>query len=148
MLWSHDDDRLEADFTLLLQTLQEPSVLNPALADDPIFYFVYSPKQALTVRRLMPGWKARLQNEAGLVVEELSLSEVIWEIVDESGRWEEWLELEPDFDQQELNAAVKDALRQDNALVERVARQAQDARPNTVLFLTDVELLHPTFVHA
>lgn len=139
-----DETRLEADFEKLCQQLGDPDSLNPAQS-DPIFYFVYSPSQMLTVRKLLPGWIARLKNEDGLEVETLSLSEVMWQLIDASGRWDDWLELEPEFDLKEVNEAIRDVLRSDNALVERVAERVAASRENTVLFITDVELLHPYF---
>ena len=137
-----DEARLESDFEKLRQRLGDPDALNPAHS-DPIFYLVYPPSQILTVRKLLPGWIARLGNKDRLKVEILSLSEVMWELIDESGRWETWLELEPDFDLDEVNEAVRDVLRSGNALVERVAERVSEPREKTVLFVTDVELLHP-----
>ena len=139
-----NETQLEADFEKLRQQLGDPDSLNPAHS-DPIFYFVYPPSQVLTVRKLLPGWIARLKNENGLQVETLSLSEVMWQLIDASGRWDDWLELEPEFDLKEINEAIRDVLRSDNALVERVAERVSPPRENTVLFITDVELLHPYF---
>ncbi len=81
--------QLETDFEKLRGRLGDPDSLNPAHS-DPIFYFVYPPGQILAVRKLLPGWIARLRNENGLTVETLSLSEVLWAVVDASGRWEAW----------------------------------------------------------
>lgn len=134
--------QLEADFEKLRHHLSHPDALNPAHS-DPIFYFIYPPSQVLAVRRLMPGWIARLRNENGLTVETLSLSEVMWSIIEASGRWADWLEIESEYDQEEVNEAVRSVLRQNNALVERVAERVISPRENTLLFITDVELLHP-----
>ena len=139
-----DETRLEADFEKLRQRLGDPDALNPAHS-DPIFYFVYPPSQILTMRKLLPGWIARLRNENGLEVETLSLSEIMWELIDASGRWDAWLELEPEHDLDAVNEAIRDVLRAGNALVERVAERVATSRENTVLFITDVELLHPYF---
>ena len=138
-----DEVQLDAHFEELRQRLGDPDALNPAHS-DPIFYFVYLPSQILTMRKLLPGWIARLGNENGLAVEMLSLSEVMWELVDASGRWDAWLEVEPDHDLEDINEAVRDVLR-DDALVRRVAEQTTMFRENVVLFITDVELLHPYF---
>jgi len=139
-----DERRLEADFEQLRQRLGDPDTLNPAHS-DPVFYFVYYPCEILTVRNLLPGWIARLKNQDGLAVETLSLSELMWDLIDDSGRWEAWLELEPDYDIEEVNEAVRDVLRSSNALVEKVVERVSVPRENTVLFIADVELLHPYF---
>ena len=136
------ETQLEADFEKLRRHISHPQALNPAHS-DPIFYFVYPPGQILTVRRLMPGWIARLKNENGLTVETLSLSEVIWSIIEASNRWADWLEIEPEYDQKEVNEAMRSVLRQNNALIEHVAAQVITPRENTVLFIIDIELLHP-----
>ena len=139
-----DEAQLETAFEQLRQRLGDPDALNPAHS-DPIFYFVYPPAQTLNVRKLLPGWIARLKNENGLGVELLSLSEIMWKLIDTSGRWETWLELEAGADVKEMNEAMRDVLRSDNALVRQVAECVTAARESTVLFITDVELLHPYF---
>ena len=139
-----DEERLDEDFEELRGWLGRTDSLNPAHS-DPIFYFVFSPRQILTVRRLLPTWIARLRNQNGLTVETLSLSEVMWKLLDESGRWSSWLEVEEDAEQHELNQAVSDVLQTGNALVEQVARRAMTERPNTILFVLDLEVLHPFF---
>ncbi|MFQ5616986.1 MAG: hypothetical protein ACE5GO_11085, partial [Anaerolineales bacterium] len=97
-----DESRLNADFEELKKRLQDPDALNP-VHGAPVFYFVYAPKHILTVRRLLPGWIARMKNEHGLTVKQVSLSEITWNLIDESGRWEEWLGFEDDFDLEDVN---------------------------------------------
>ena len=142
LMFDEAETRLETDFETLRQRLGDPDALNPAQG-DPIFYFVYRPSQILAVRRLLPGWVARLKNEDDLQVETLSLSEVIWDLIDASGRWEEWLEAEPLFTLQSVKASVLDVLCGRNDLPKEVLRHVESPRENTLLFVTDVELLHP-----
>jgi hypothetical protein len=89
-------------------------------------------------------WSARLHN-AGLDVDRLSLSDVVWQLIEEAGTWEEWREAEPDAEQREVNEAVSALLRTGNALVERVAAHIAAARDGSVVFLTETEMLHPYF---
>lgn len=138
-----DNSRLEDSFEELRQRLGDPDALNPAHA-DPLFYFVYRPSQILTVRRLLPGWIARLRNENGLEVEMLSLSEIMWDLIDASGRWETWLELEPESEPGEVNESIRDVLLSlAPTIMERVAQSVTVVRERTVMLVTDVELLHP-----
>jgi hypothetical protein len=140
-----DEAQLDEYFEDLRQRIKTPAALSPTQG-DPIFYFVYPPQQTLTVRRLWPGWKARLIHQDGLTVEELSLADVLWAVVDEApAQWAELLEWEASFSTEDLNGAIRDLLVNDNALVRRVAERVTAARPGVVLFLTDVELLHPYF---
>jgi hypothetical protein len=115
-----------------------------ASRSDPFFYFVYGPEQAIEVKRRLLPWSARLHN-AGLEVDRLSLSDVVWQLIDEAGTWEEWREAEPDAEQREVNEAVSALLRTGNALVERVAAHIAAARDGSVVFLTETEMLHPYF---
>ncbi|MBK8935330.1 MAG: hypothetical protein IPM76_24035 [Chloroflexi bacterium] len=143
------EQTLNAYFDELRERLTDPTTLNPA-SGDPIFYFVYPPARILTVRRLLPGWIARLRHEHDLHVQTLSLSEIVWELVDASGFWETSIEMESSFEQGQVNESIRDILRQNNALIARVAQAAAGGLPGvvpgkTILFITDVELLHPLF---
>ena len=137
------DSLLDTYFEQLRQQLRTPAGLNPAQS-DPIFYLIFSNKQALTVRKLLPGWVARLQSD-GWNVHQLSLGKLIWEMVDGSGHWDEWLELEGDADPEAINAAVSNVLRTNNALVNRVAEFVTTEKENSLVLVTDIELLHPFF---
>jgi hypothetical protein len=84
---------LDETFDALLEHLRHPDFLNPARS-DPFFYFVHSPSETLQVKQKLPVWSSVLRNE-GWVVDEVSLGKLVWNIVAQSGRWEEWLDLEP-----------------------------------------------------
>jgi hypothetical protein len=142
LMFDETDTRLEADFETLRQQLRYPDTLNPARG-DPIFYFVYPPSRILTVRRLLPGWIAHLRNQDNLEVEVLSLSDVMWELIDASGRWETWVEAESEFELQDFKAAGLDVLCKNNDLAKQVEKRVKTPRDNTVLFIVDIELLHP-----
>ena len=78
-------------------------------------------------------------------MEVVSLSALFWQIVDDSGRWDDWLEIEPDCELGEINEAVRDVLRGDNAFAEAVAPYVAKTVPNRVVFFTDTGLVHPYF---
>ncbi len=134
---------LEEAFQELRARLGQSDALNPAHS-DPIFYFVYQPAQLLEVKRRLPAWIAALKHD-GLTIERVSLSDLVWDLVDQSGRWETWLQLESGADIQELNEAIRDVLRSDHALVNRVAERVSQSRERTAVFVTETELLHPYF---
>lgn len=139
-----DENQLERDFQQLCDQLRDPDVLNP-VHGAPVFYFVFPPKHILTIRRLLPGWISKLNHDHDLQVETISLSEVLWELVDESGRWEAWLEVEDEFDTEEINESIRSVLRSNNAMIERVAERVTSVSPSTIVFIVDVDLLHPFF---
>lgn len=134
---------LDETFDQLLKHLRQPEMLNPAHS-DPFFYFVHDPAETLAVKQKLPVWASLLSNE-GWTVERVSLATLLWEAVDNSGRWNDWLALESQADPEQLNEAVEDVLRSGNTLVEAVARHVSRERPHTIVFLTDAAALHPYF---
>ena len=65
--------------------------------------------------------------------------------MDDSGRWDVWLDLEAGADVDQINDAVRDVLRQGDALVDRIGEAVESAPEGTVVLLTEAELLHPYF---
>ncbi|MEW6141362.1 MAG: BREX protein BrxB domain-containing protein [Thermodesulfobacteriota bacterium] len=133
---------LDNAFKELLDKIRDPDALNPAKS-APVFYFRYPPEMMLTVKKLLPRLISRIRQEAGRDVRWVSLADVIWDIVDKSGRWDIWLNLESDADACQINEAVRDLLRQGNSLINRVSEAIASAPEGTIVFLTEAELLHP-----
>ncbi|TVS20990.1 MAG: DUF1788 domain-containing protein [Planctomycetaceae bacterium] len=134
---------LDSIFEELRQQFKTPDALNPAKS-DPLFYFVHAPEDTLELKKRIPLWIAKFR-EDGKEVEVVSFADLLWQIIDASGRWDDWLESEPTEEPEQINRAVKDAVRSGNALVEAVARHLDSALPNRVLFLVDAALVHPYF---
>ncbi|MGB6067046.1 MAG: BREX protein BrxB domain-containing protein [Desulfomonilaceae bacterium] len=134
---------MENTFNELMQKIRDPEALNPARS-DPIFYFAYPPELMLDLKKRLPRWMSRIR-EAGFEVRRVSLADILWQTVDESHRWETWLELEPEADANQINEAVRDVLRQGNAMIDRLADNIESAPEGTVVLLTEAELLHPYF---
>jgi hypothetical protein len=133
---------LESQFDELLAKLKEPGFLNPAQS-DPVYYFVYPPEKILEVKKAIPRWSAKF-GLAGFQVKRISLSEILWRTVDQSGWWEEWLELEKYADQEDINESVRDALRNDR-FINTLKEEVLSAPEGSVILLTEAELLHPFF---
>ncbi|CAG0947529.1 hypothetical protein ANRL1_04232 [Anaerolineae bacterium] len=140
---SYDDAVLERAFGDLLQVLSQPANLNPAQS-DPIFYFVYRPEQILAVKRRLASWIGTLKNK-GFEPVRISLGDLVYELIDRSGRWAAWIELEADAEPGDLNKAIRDVLIQNNALVEQVATRIAKGNDKTIYLLTESELLHPYY---
>ena len=136
------DKQLDLSFEQLRKRLLDPNILSPVHGAS-VFYFVYDPGMILSVRRLMPGWVSRLKNEQGIDVELISLAEILWKLIDESGRWNEWIELEKDFTPQQINAAISSVLQQDNVFINAVVERVLSVQAGKVVFIVDVELIHP-----
>ncbi len=133
---------LDNAFNELLDKIRDPDALNPAKS-APLFYFRYPPEMMLTVKKHLQRLISRVKQEAGREVRRVSLADVIWEIVDKSGRWDIWLDLEGDADADQINEAVRDVLRQGNTLINRVTEAITSAPEGAIVFLTEAELLHP-----
>jgi hypothetical protein len=134
---------LDNAFNDLMDKIRDPDALNPAKS-DPVFYFTYPPEQMLDLKKRLPRWTSRIR-EAGFKVRRVSMADLLWNIVDESGRWTTWLELEVEAEADQINEAVRDVLRQGNALVNRVAKIIESTPADTMVFLTESELFHPYF---
>lgn len=134
---------LDDIFNELLAKIRSPEALNPAHS-DPVFYFVYPVERMLELKRCLPRWTTKLR-EAGFQAVRISFAEIMWRLIDQSGRWETWLELESDADPDQLNDAMRDVLRRGDALVREVRRIIEAAPADAVILLTETELLHPYF---
>lgn len=137
------DRNLDDDFAELRERLTGPAALS-ASRTDPIYYFVYPPDQAIEVKRKIPLWAVQLGSR-GRRVTTVSFAEMLWELVDASGAWDEWLAVEGGFDTAEINESIRSVLRGENGLIEKIAARIDQATPDSVLFLTDTELAHPYF---
>lgn len=134
---------LDNVFNELIDKIRDPDALNPAKS-DPVFYLAYPPELMLDLKKRLPRWMTVIR-EAGFEVRRISMTDILWDIVDESGRWDIWLELESDADAEQINEAVRDVLRQGDAFVDRVVKIIESTSGGTVVLLTETELLHPYF---
>jgi hypothetical protein len=134
---------LDSTFELLQSQLKGTDALNPAKS-DPVFYFIHAPEDTLALKQKLPLWAAKLRQD-DLQVQTVSMAELAWKIIDGSGRWESWLEAEPDAEPADINSAMRDVLRGDDGLIGEVAALVSEPIENRVLFLTDTGLLHPYF---
>jgi hypothetical protein len=138
-----DDQVLENAFQELRAVLRQPTTLNPAHS-DPIFYFVYRPEHMLTVKRRLGGWMGMLRND-GFEPVRISLADLVRELIDASGRWEDWLALEAEAEPGDLSREINNVLTQNNALISQVAERIAAGGEKTLVLLTEAELLHPYF---
>jgi hypothetical protein len=139
---------LETSFAELRSRLGAVNRLNPTSA-DPLFPFVHRPEETAELMRALPRWRAKLE-EDGWRVHIQSVAEIMWQVIDASGRWEDWLDEEATCSTEEVIGAVRDALSTKGgalgsglapAVLDLVSRQ----EPNRLLLLTDAALLHPFF---
>lgn len=115
-------------------------------SDDPVFYLIFHPKEILEVKRRMKSWKAKLKLE-GWEVHEFSMSDAVNSILQHHALRDVWLEGEADdpLAFEEINSTLADALRADNVLRAALYDKLQSLKntDNALLFVTDLEALHP-----
>jgi hypothetical protein len=134
---------LDSTFAELRRRLGDRDLLNPAKS-DPLFYFVHESGETLEVRRKLPAWTAALENE-GWRIETVSLGKLMWDRIDASGLWDEWIEVEGDLQLEELNEGIREVLRGDDGLLASLRDVLSGEGDNRLLLLTDAALLHPYF---
>src|SRR5436309_3269618 len=132
---------LDDAFQQLIGHLREPGALS-ASRSDPFYYLVYPPEETLEIKRRIPIWSGQLRN-AGMEVIRVSFSDLLWDLIDASQRWEAWLEVEHDVDQEQVNDAIRNVLSTGNSLIGKIADVIGREQPVTVVFLTETEMLHP-----
>jgi Domain of unknown function (DUF1788) len=117
--------------------------------DDPVYYLVFHPSEMLEVKRRLRQWAAVLKKQ-DWTMETFSMAEVIKEIFEANDFRDVWLASEEDkrFDAeavQQVNKQLESALVDEGTLKQRLADKLQllAGRTNTVLFVSDIEAMHP-----
>ena len=115
-------------------------------SDDPVFYLIFHPSQMLEAKAAMKGWKAKLKLE-GWTVEVFSMADAVRDILTNHPMRDIWIEGEADDPMafKEINSTLTDALLADSALQNALDAKLQSLKgaTKTVLFVTDLEALHP-----
>jgi hypothetical protein len=117
--------------------------------DDPVYYLVFHPSEMLEVKRRLRQWAAVLKKQ-DWTMETFSMAEAIRDIFEANEFRDLWLASEEDnrFDAeavQQVNKQLESALVDEGTLKQRLAHKLQSltGRTNTVLFVSDLEALHP-----
>lgn len=113
---------------------------------DPVYYLVFPAAEILAVKQRMPAWEAQLQID-GFEVHRLSMTALLNTYFREHPLREVWIEAvtaEPD-NVSEVNRSLAGHLEQDQVVRAALERKLAElrGRRSAVLFLTDLEALHP-----
>lgn len=136
---------LKQSFDELRKRIRQGRGLNTT-SDDPVYYLIFRPEQMLEVKQTMKQWTAKLKLE-GWDVHLFSMAEAVKDILNAADLRDLWLESESedplDFDA--INKTLADALTAKNALKLKLDEKLQSLkdRKETILFVTDLEALHP-----
>ncbi|MCB9697629.1 MAG: DUF1788 domain-containing protein [Alphaproteobacteria bacterium] len=139
---------LDATFGRLRDRLRSIDRMSPTHT-DPFFHFVHAPQDTATVMSSLRRWKATLEQDRWKV-RVVSLAEEMWKVIDASGRWDAWVEVESDSEPAEAIQAVRDVLRTkenqgQDGLAKIILDVVADTTPDRLVLLTDAGLLHPFF---
>ena len=113
---------------------------------DPVYYLIFPPDEMLAVKQRMPEWEAQLRID-GFEVHKLSMIDVINGYFREHELREDWIDAAKlhvnDF--AIINESLTTHLKQDNVVGGAIAAKLDEIRgkKSAVLFLTDLEALHP-----
>ncbi|MGO9201448.1 MAG: BREX protein BrxB domain-containing protein [Limisphaerales bacterium] len=117
--------------------------------DDPVYYLVFKPDQMLEVKRLHKQWAARLAKQ-GWIMETMSMAQTVLEIFRGNDLRDVWLASPANTacDREsvaEINKTLEDVLIADDLLKRKIEAKLHSlrGRKRTVLFMTDLEALHP-----
>ena len=136
---------LRQSFDELRKRIRQGRGLN-ATSDDPVYYLVFRPEQMLEVKQSMKQWTAKLRLK-GWNVHLFSMADAVKDILNADDLRDLWLESESenplDFDA--INKTLADALTAKNALKLKLDEKLQSLKGigQTILFVTDLEALHP-----
>jgi hypothetical protein len=109
-----------ADFDELMRRVDRGREFADA-SYEPIYYLVFHPRDILEVKRLMPGWTARLRND-GWQVEIFSIAEQVGEILAAAPMRNIWLaaDRKSPLDWTKTNQSLANALTAKGQLQERL----------------------------
>lgn len=117
--------------------------------DDPVYYFVFPPENMLDVKRRIKLWKIQLETKDNWTVFVLSLAEEIEHFIQTHKRKNVWLEYENvhPFDYEAVKNTLSAELTKDNRVTQWILEKIQEAaqEPKGIVFLTDLEAIHPFF---
>ena len=138
-------ESLQRSFDELRSRLKHRHSFDHAV-DDPVYYLVFRPEEMLEVKKSMRKWNAKL-NLDGWSVDTFSMAEAVKDILKKNELRDVWLESEKDdpFEFDSINKTLAEALTGNNALQLRLNAKLQSLKgeAKTVLFVTDLEALHP-----
>ncbi len=135
---------LNDDFNELLERMRHGREFEHA-SFEPVYYLVFSPKQILDVKRALPAWRARLQND-GWDVHRFSIADEIADILEHVPQRKLWLiaDRKAPQDWKRTNDALANVLA-NGALQERLRARLEGLRDrrHAMVLVTDLEALHP-----
>ena len=134
---------LDSDFEELRQRLRDSTRLRNT-GGEPVYYLVFAPERMLDVKRRVRPWKVKLEHDDWKVVV-VSLANVLDEHFTNHPLRPFWLSGEAGASQIEVNETLRASL-VDGQIAENAILAAQEdlqCTPRGLIFVTDVESLHP-----
>jgi hypothetical protein len=147
-------DSLERTFQELRGLLGNESGISAPTHTDPFFTFIHETHETLELHRCLRRWGPILERD-GLQVEIHSLRKLVWDAVEASDRWDDWLEAEEPGHYAAANTSMRDVLIRDKSasasavlragILPRLGELLSRGDRRRLVLLTDTALLHPWF---
>lgn len=135
---------LKDNFNELLERIRHGRELDYA-SFEPIYYLIFPPELILEVKRQMPAWTARLENE-GWSVHQFSVAKEVIDILQNAPVRKIWLKADAasPLDWERTNKSLANALT-NGSLQKRLEQKLAEleGQKNPILLVTDLEGLHP-----
>jgi hypothetical protein len=113
---------------------------------DPVYYLIFPPEEMLAVKQRMPEWEAQLKID-GFEVYQLSMIDVINGYFRNHNLHDEWREAAKlqNGDFATINHSLTTHLKRENVVAQAIKTKLDQlhGKSSAVLFLTDLEALHP-----
>lgn len=136
---------LKDDFDELRERIKHGRDLGPA-SFEPIYYLVFAPQQILEVKRHLPAWKSKLDQD-GWDVHCFSIADEIIAILRTDPRRNLWMlaDQKAPLNWAKTNQSLANALTGNDALQRRLESllSSLEGKPDSLVLVTDLEALHP-----
>jgi hypothetical protein len=135
---------LRSNFDELLERIRQGREFASA-SFEPVYYLVFSPRDILEAKRMLPVWVARLRNE-GWDVHQFSVATEIEAILDAAPMRGIWLaaDRKSPLAWEKINQSLSNTLA-NGSLQERLKAQLDllQGKDKAIMLVTDLEALHP-----
>lgn len=136
---------LKENFEELVQRIKSGKRIHDT-GFEPVYYLIFETEQILETKRYIPSWKSKLENE-GYSVILFSVQELILSFLKQEPRRNLWITVDKKnpTDWQRTNDSLSNALSKSNVLPNALESclDSLKGKSNTILFVTDLEALHP-----
>lgn len=135
---------LRSNFDELMERIRQGREFGHA-SFEPVYYLIFSPREILEAKRMLPAWIARLRND-GWDVHQFSVAEEIARILEQAPMRKIWLaaDRKSPLAWEKTNQSLSNTLTNGSLQARLQARLASlQGSDKAIMLVTDLEALHP-----